>query len=147
MGKSDIAGLRKKFRKSILSKSSDLGMDRVSLAPASLRDAILHLKTEVKLSFDFLRHITCIDHLGEDPRFELVYVLYSMSRKKQLVIKVPLSEADPSVDSIHDIFASAKAAEMEVWEMFGITFNAHPDMGKGVERESGHPLRRDSTHP
>ena len=78
-------------------------------------------------------------------RFELVYHLYSSSYQHRLRIKVPLSIADPVVESLTGLWAAANWFEREVWDMFGIRFTGHPHLKRILmyEEFQGHPLRKD----
>jgi NADH-quinone oxidoreductase subunit C len=86
-----------------------------------------------------------VDHLGEEPRFEVVYVLYSMTHNCHLRLKVRLSEENPEVDSIVSVWSGANWHEREAYDMFGIRFSGHPDL-KRILMWPGypyHPLRKD----
>ncbi|HEY2714525.1 MAG TPA: NADH-quinone oxidoreductase subunit C [Chthoniobacterales bacterium] len=80
------------------------------------------------LSFDYLLDITSVDNFGNEPRFEVVYELYSMSLGVHLRLKLSLSEDDPTVDTISDIWPTANWHEREIWDMMGLRFNGHPDL-------------------
>lgn len=145
MSKSDIKRLSRKFRKKVLSTSKQFGVDAATVDREILREAILYLRDDTKLLFDYLREITCVDHHEREPRFEIVYVFYSMSRKKQVVIKTALPEDDATVDSICDIFGAANWGEREISDMYGVKFQGHPDPRRILmyEEFEGHPLRKD----
>jgi NADH-quinone oxidoreductase subunit C len=80
------------------------------------------------LSFDYLLDITSVDNFGGEPRFELVYELYSMRHGVHLRVKLSLSEDDPTVDTISDVWPTANWHEREIWDMMGLRFNGHPDL-------------------
>jgi len=82
---------------------------------------------------------------SEDFRFEVVYHLYSTTYHHRLRLKVPLTLADPVVDSLTDVWASANWLEREVWDMFGVQFTGHPNLKRLLmyEEFKGHPLRKD----
>jgi NADH-quinone oxidoreductase subunit C len=80
------------------------------------------------LSFDYLLDITSVDNFGSEPRFELVYELYSMRHGVHLRVKLSLSEDDPTVDTISDVWPTANWHEREIWDMMGLRFNGHPDL-------------------
>jgi NADH-quinone oxidoreductase subunit C len=67
----------------------------------AVREVIAFLRDDDKMLYNFLRDITCVDYLRRAPRFEVVYVLYSMERKQQVVVKAAVPEEDPVVPSIH----------------------------------------------
>ena len=80
------------------------------------------------LSFDYLLDISSVDNFGTEPRFELVYELYSLTLSVHLRLKVRLSEDDPNVDTISDLWPTADWHEREIWDMMGLRFNNHPDL-------------------
>jgi NADH-quinone oxidoreductase subunit C len=80
------------------------------------------------LSFDYLLDITSVDNFGNEPRFEVVYELYSLKLRVHLRLKLSLSEDDPTVDTISDIWPTANWHEREIWDMMGLRFNGHPDL-------------------
>ena len=83
--------------------------------------------------------------VGDEYRFEVVYHFYSFSKHHRLRLKVPLLAKDPSVDSLTALWQSANWFEREVWDMFGIRFNGHPNLKRILMYEpfEGHPLRKD----
>ncbi|MEL6177868.1 MAG: NADH-quinone oxidoreductase subunit C [Myxococcota bacterium] len=145
MSKSDIKKIGRKFRKLILDTSERLGMDTALIEKEGVRDILEYLRDEEKMQYTMLRHLTCVDYMNRHPRFEVVYVLYSLANKSQLVIKAAVSEDDTTIDSVHDLFGCANWAEREVWDMYGITFKGHPDLRRILmyEEFEGYPLRKD----
>ena len=98
-----------------------------------------------ELNFDFLADVCSVDNMGEDPRFEVVYHLYSYSHLSTLRIKTAVPEDDAEIDSVTDIWQTADWHEREVYDMMGISFRNHPDlrrilMWKGYPY---HPLRKE----
>ena len=81
-----------------------------------------------ELSFDYLLDISSVDNFGEEPRFEVVYELYSMSLGVHLRLKLRVSEDDPTVDTVSDIWPTANWHEREIYDMMGLRFNNHPDL-------------------
>ncbi|MBI2094308.1 MAG: NADH-quinone oxidoreductase subunit C [Candidatus Omnitrophica bacterium] len=82
---------------------------------------------------------------NDEFRFEVVYHFYSSEHNHRLRLKVPLNVADLSLASLTQLWASANWFEREVWDLFGITFNGHPNLRRILMYESfeGHPLRKD----
>src|SRR5437660_7014227 len=98
-----------------------------------------------KLSFDYLLDITSIDNFGEDPRFEIVYHLYSMPHGVHLRLKLRVPEELGAVDTISDIWPTANWHEREAYDMMGIKFNGHLDLRR-ILMWDGYPyfpLRKD----
>ena len=98
-----------------------------------------------ELSFDYLLDITSIDNFGEEPRFEIVYHLYSMPHAVHLRLKLKLSEEIGAVDTVSEIWPTADWHEREIYDMMGIKFNRHPDLRR-ILMWDGYPffpLRKD----
>jgi NADH-quinone oxidoreductase subunit C len=98
-----------------------------------------------KLSFDYLLDITSIDNFGEEPRFEIVYHLYSMPHAAHLRLKLKISEEVNAVDTVSDIWPTANWHEREIYDMMGIKFDGHPDLRRILMWEGYpyFPLRKD----
>jgi NADH-quinone oxidoreductase subunit C len=98
-----------------------------------------------RLSFDYLLDISSVDNFGDEPRFEVVYELYSMTLAVHLRIKLAVSEEVCAVDTVSDIWPTANWHEREVYDMMGIRFNNHPDLRR-ILMWDGYPffpLRKD----
>jgi NADH-quinone oxidoreductase subunit C len=97
------------------------------------------------LSFKFLVDVTALDHYPEEPRFQTVYHLLSLETGARLRLKVRISGDDPRVDSAVPVWPAANAYEREVYDMFGIHFQGHPDLRRILMPEDweGYPLRKD----
>ncbi len=82
---------------------------------------------------------------AELPRYEVVYHLLSMSRGHRLRIKVLVTEQDPHVPSLCDLWISADYGERETFDMYGLQFDGHPELKRVLlyEEFEGHPLRKD----
>lgn len=142
----NIQYLRERFSDRILLSHAFRGDETILIPREGLREIISFLKEDPKLDFDFLTDITAVDHLGKkEPRFEVVYHLYSLRAGHRLRVKVPVPEADPVVDSLVPLWKGANWLEREVWDMFGIRFNGHPDLRRILlyKEFQGHPLRKD----
>jgi NADH-quinone oxidoreductase subunit C len=97
-----------------------------------------------------LMDLTAVDYLkypgrDEGARFEVVYHLYSVPQNHRLRVRVPVEEDDPVAWSATPLWAIADWYEREVWDMFGIRFDGHPDLRRLLLYEEfvGHPLRKD----
>jgi NADH-quinone oxidoreductase subunit C len=113
----------------------------VYLKKDSIVEVLAFAKDE--LQYDFLADITAVDE-EIDPRFEVVYNLYSMSRHYRIRLKVRVREGE-EVPTATPVWIGANWAEREIWDMFGIKFTGHPDLRRILmdERWVGHPLRKD----
>ncbi len=106
------------------------------------------LKHDPELDFKLFESVDAVDrlHLAEnDPRFEVVYFLYSLKRNEHVRLKVRVSEAQPELPSLVPLFRGANWWERFVWDFYGIRFNGHPDLRRILlyEEFQGHPLRKD----
>jgi len=92
-----------------------------------------------------LLDLTCVDYMGETPRYQMVYHVFSISHNLRLRIKASVGEGDLTIDSLTGLWKNANWLEREVFDMFGIRFNRHPDMRRLFMYEGfeGHPLRKD----
>jgi len=98
------------------------------------------------LRFSFLAELTAADYWPREPRFEVVYVLVSLEHKLRLRMKVRLPGHDPHLATVSGIWPAANWLEREVWDLFGIAFDGHPDPRRLLMPEDweGSPLRKDS---
>jgi len=110
-----------------------------------LRGAAERCRTQVSLQFNFLTDATCVDRYPSEPRFELNYQLVSIPRRDRVRLRVFLFGEDPSVDSLVPVWTGAGWLEREIFDLFGVRFNGHPDLRRILlpENWEGHPLRRD----
>lgn len=101
------------------------------------------------LRFDMLPDLTAVDHLREmkedEPRFHVVYHLFSTKTKRRIRLKVPIWEDACEVDSVLPVWPAADWHEREVYDLFGISFTNHPDLRRIMMPDDweGHPLRKD----
>ncbi|HEV3409491.1 MAG TPA: NADH-quinone oxidoreductase subunit C, partial [Chthoniobacterales bacterium] len=121
-----LASLSKLFGERIKQKTEFRGETTFVIAKENWRELAKFCRDE--LSFDYLLDITSIDNFGEEPRFELVYELYSMTLAVHLRLKFAVSEDDPTADTVSDIWPTADWHEREVYDMMGLRFNGHPDL-------------------
>ncbi|HMB78767.1 MAG TPA: NADH-quinone oxidoreductase subunit C [Vicinamibacterales bacterium] len=103
------------------------------------------LRERPELAFNFLAELTAVDYWPKEPRFELVYVLVSIAHRMRLRVKVRLPADDPHVTTVSDVWPAANWLEREVWDLFGIAFDGHPDPRRLLMPEDwqGYPLRKD----
>jgi NADH-quinone oxidoreductase subunit C len=106
-------------------------------------EALTHLRDAQK--FDMLADETCVDYYPKEPRFGIVYQLNSLSRAMRVRVKVLLSEYDASVPTAVGVYRNADWLEREIYDLFGINFDGHPDQRRIMLPPDwqGHPLRRD----
>lgn len=111
---------------------------------ASLVAACRALRDEPSLRFDFLADVIGVDFLPREPRYEVVYHLVSLSHRHRLRVKVRVPDGG-SVPTVQGVWPAANWHEREVWDMFGIFIEGHPDLRRILMAEDweGHPLRKD----
>jgi NADH-quinone oxidoreductase subunit C len=111
-----------------------------------IREIMRFLHDTAGLEFHFLSDLCGADYKDrKNPRFEVVYNLYSTVNNMPLRIKAQVDEDDPVVDSVMDIWTGADWRERECYDMFGIRFKDHPDLRRLLMPEDweGYPLRKD----
>jgi NADH-quinone oxidoreductase subunit C len=103
------------------------------------------LRDRADLRFTFLAEITAVDLYPAEPRFEVIYVLVSIEHKLRLRVKVRLPGEDAHIATLTGLWPAANWLEREVWDMFGIEFDGHPDPRRLLMPEDwdGFPLRKD----
>jgi NADH-quinone oxidoreductase subunit C len=109
-----------------------------------LVETCLALRDVASLRFNVLVEVTAADYLPRDPRYEVVYHLLSTSNRARLRLKVRVGAAG-SVATVQKVWRGAAWPEREVWDMFGIVFDGHPDLRRLLMPEDweGHPQRKD----
>ncbi|HKW31880.1 MAG TPA: NADH-quinone oxidoreductase subunit C [Candidatus Acidoferrum sp.] len=115
------------------------------IVPRNLLRAAAERCRAGRLQFNLLTDATCVDRYPVEPRFELNYHLVSIPRRDRVRLQVRLSGQDPIVDSLVPVWPGANWLEREIFDLFGIRFNGHPDLRRILLPEDweGHPLRRD----
>ncbi|MEY2545480.1 MAG: NADH-quinone oxidoreductase subunit [Verrucomicrobiota bacterium] len=109
----------------LLEKSEFRGETTYTIGPNDLREVAQFCRDD--LSFDYLIDITSIDNADRDPRFEIVYELYSLTLAVHLRLKVRVAE-DVDLATVSDIWPTANWHEREIYDMMGIKFSGHPDL-------------------
>jgi NADH-quinone oxidoreductase subunit C len=135
--------LEKSLGGKVQHKSEFRGETTFSIAANDLREVANFCRDQ--LLFDYLLDITSIDNFGEEPRFELVYHVYSMPHAVHLRLKLKVSEEIGAVDTVSGVWPTANWHEREVYDMMGIKFNGHPDLRR-ILMWDGYPyfpLRKD----
>jgi NADH-quinone oxidoreductase subunit C len=98
------------------------------------------------LGFEMLSALTAVDYWPEEqPRFHVIYEFTSISKALRLEIRVPVPGINPSVPTVSAIYRNANWRERELWDMFGIKAEGHPDLRRILMPADweGHPLRKD----
>ena len=115
----------------------------IGIAPDALLALVRRLKSEWQ--FDMLLDVTAIDWPRREPRFDVVWHVYSTQHKVRVRVKTQVTEADPVVDSLTSLYGAAGFLERECHEMYGIRFRGNSDLRPILLYEGfvGYPLRKD----
>jgi NADH-quinone oxidoreductase subunit C len=119
--------------------------DWAVILPASrLLEVAMFLRDTPGAQFDFCSDVTATDWPPRAPRFDVIYCLYSTSLRHRVRLKVRLAEGD-AVPSVSAVWPAANWLEREVFDMFGIRFDGHPDLRRILmpDEWQGHPQRKD----
>ena len=145
-----LADLRERFGAAAVETHDQHGDHTIVVGRESLIDVLRQCRDLPALGFDMLTDLTAVDYLKfpgreDGPRFEVVYHLYSLARNHRLRVKVRVEEDDAVVPTAVSIWPIANWLEREVWDMFGVRFEGHPDLRRLLLYEEfvGHPLRKD----
>jgi NADH-quinone oxidoreductase subunit C len=119
------------------------GQTTAVLQAASLLPACRLLREQ--LEFDLLAALTAVDYWPAEPRFGVIYQLYSLAHRQLLGLKVLLDSEAAELPSLTSIYPNANWHEREVFDMFGVKFSGHPDLRRILmpHEWEGHPLRKD----
>jgi NADH-quinone oxidoreductase subunit C len=140
-----IKKLTARFPESIIETHAFRGDDTAVVRKEELLEICKFLRDDKELLYSFMMDLTAVDYLGKEPRFEVVYHLYSLTFNRRIRIKTKVSESECSVDSIVPIWVCANWFEREVYDLYGIIFKGHPELRRILLYEGfeGHPLRKD----
>jgi NADH-quinone oxidoreductase subunit C len=139
-----VEALKGKFSSSIIDVVEFRGEVTVTVKKADILAVLSFMKQS--LQFNLLTDVTAVDYLGlKEDRFMMVYQLFSIDHKDRLRIKAPLAEADGHVQSASQVWSTANWLEREVFDLFGIVFDNHPDLRRILMTDDweGYPLRKD----
>ena len=114
----------------------------LTVASGKIREAAA---TVQEAGYNFFEDMTAVDWFPASPRFQLSYHIYSHPHKERIRLRTMVEEADPAVESITPVWPSANYYEREVFDLFGIRFEGHPNLRRIMlpEEWEGHPLRKD----
>ena len=139
--------LKKRFPNAVIETHAHQGDETAVVKRESLLEIARFIQSDSEFQMNVLMDETAVDGLGMDwkPRFEVIYHFYSLIKNHRLRLKVRVEEIDAVVPSINDLWPAANWFEREIWDMFGIRFEGHPNLKRILMYEEfvGHPLRKD----
>lgn len=146
---SALPNLPAEIQTAILAVEEFKGETTITIRKETLRTVIQFLKTDPNFRFDVMMDLFAMDYLKyntpQPERYAVIYYLVSLFQTRRVRIKVFVSEDEPVVDSIHDLYKAANWFEREAWDLYGIVFNGHPNLVRILCHNEfvGHPLRKD----
>lgn len=130
----------------VVQTSEFRGETTVVVPREHLRRVAEYLRSEPGLEFDLLSDISAVDRFPVEPRFELNYHMISMSLRHALCLQVRVhGGTNPEVASVTQVWPTADWHEREIFDLFGVRFEGHPDLRRILMPEDweGYPLRKD----
>ena len=139
-----VKKLKEKFSSSVLEVKTFREEMTVTVPRDEIFEICKYLYSDSDLQYRFLTDLCGVDFFPRIPRFEVVYLLYSMKNNQRLRVKAKVGEGE-SVLSVESIWKAANWLEREVFDLFGISFENHPDLRRILlwDGYEGHPLRKD----
>lgn len=136
-----IAALEQQFP--VLAKKEFRGETTMTIDRAIIADVCAFAKNE--LGFDSLANLCSVDNFGNEPRFEVVYELYSFAENHYLRLKIAVSEDELEVPTVSGVWSAANWHEREIYDMMGLRFTGHPDLRRILMWDGYpfYPLRKD----
>lgn len=137
-----VKALVEKFGSQVTGKTEFRGETSLAVTLEALKPFLRYCRDE--MGFDYLIDVSSVDHFETDPRFEMVYELYSLSHHQHLRVKSLLTE-EQEAPTVSDLWATAEWHEREVFDMMGIRFDGHPDLRRILMWEGYpfYPLRKE----
>jgi NADH-quinone oxidoreductase subunit C len=140
-----VLKLKSQFSDAVLEATEFIGQVSARIDGARIVEICTFLRDNTETRFNYLSDLTCVHYpLRTEAPLEVVYNLYSIPRNERLRLRVGLG-ADASIESVTSVWPSANWLEREVYDLFGVTFNNHPDLRRILLPPDweGHPLRKD----
>jgi NADH-quinone oxidoreductase subunit C len=141
---STLKKLKEKFPTALLAVETFRREVTITVPKGEILEICRFLYSDPDLQYRFLTDLCGLDFFPQDPRFEVVYLLYSMNNNQRLRLKAKVGENE-SVSSVESIWKAADWLEREAYDLFGISFENHPDLRRILlwDGYEGHPLRKD----
>jgi NADH-quinone oxidoreductase subunit C len=144
----ELLGMRDELQKGFPGALSNATVFRnlpsITVAKEALLGVCEFLKSEEGGGYTLLTDETAVDYPKREKRFEIIYHLYSFARNDRLRLKVLVGE-DEKVPSVVGMWPTANWLEREIYDMFGVQYEGHPDLRRILLPDgwTGHPLRKD----
>jgi len=137
--------LRERFPEAVRAVQTHAGETTVTVRREDVLAVLAALRDDPALDYAMLVDVTALDMPQEAERFRLNYHLLSLSRKNRLRVRVPLAGDWPSAPTSTGIWPGARWMEREVFDLFGIRFDGHPDLRRILmpEEYKSYPLRKE----
>jgi NADH-quinone oxidoreductase subunit C len=122
-----------------------LGETTIVVPRELIRATAQQCKENPALNFNLLSDATCVDRFPVEPRLELNYHLVSLPRRERIRLRTSVSGQNPVIDSLVPVWPGANWLEREIFDLYGIRFEGHPDLRRILLPDDfeGFPLRRD----
>lgn len=143
--KKAVTLLRKQLGDGVLSVEEFRGQSTIVLKRDVIIQACQILRDDTDLNFNILAALTAVDYWPEEPRFAVIYKLFSITNNIFIGLKVSLQGMSTEISTIESVYPNANWREREVYDLFGITFTDHSDLRRIMMPFDwkGHPLRKD----
>ena len=121
------------------------GETTIHVRPDAMAEVCVFLRDDEAADYDFLSDLSAADVWPDEPRFQINYHLYSMTRNTRLRLKASVRDGQ-SLPSVAGVWPAANWFERETYDLFGVKFDNHPDLRRLLLPDDylGHPLRRDA---
>jgi NADH-quinone oxidoreductase subunit C len=145
----EIRLVQEHFGADIVSSRLFRGEKTIIVKKHNIAAICMLLRDSPETNYNYLSDMTCVDRLefmaDDEPRFEVLYNMYSMSTFGRLRVKAQVDEDDAVIDTVEGVWPCANWLEREIYDMFGISFNNHSDQRRLLMPDDwvGHPLRKD----
>jgi NADH-quinone oxidoreductase subunit C len=135
--------LKTTFGDAITEVKLDISQPWITIAPGKTKEICSFLHDDSAMQFDYLSCLSGMDY--NNGKLGIVYHLTSMVHKHKIVLKTFCTKDNPHVQSVSDVWGTANWHEREVFDLFGIIIDGHPDLRLILLPDDweGHPLRKD----
>jgi NADH-quinone oxidoreductase subunit C len=139
--------LKAKFGDAVLDAKLEVMQPWISIAPDRMKDVAFFLRDDPSMQFDSMMCLSGVDY--NDGRLGIVYHLFSMVHRHKIVLKAFCTKENPHVRSVSSVWGTANWHEREVFDMYGVVIDEHPDPRRILMPDDweGHPLRKDYKVP